>query len=106
MAAEQDNGVILARLDEYNRIVTLHGERINMTEARVNGLTLVVMGDSEKKIPGLLQRTVENEETIERLELWRHDMLLFTKVIAALLSVLALGQWLPFIQTLLKVMGG
>lgn len=94
------------RLDEHGRLINQQGERLNIHAARMDGLMLVVYGDDEKEIKGLLQRTGKLENTITEIQLWRRDIMIYARAVLAILAFTSIGTWLPYIRDFLNLVGG
>jgi hypothetical protein len=98
--------IIHARLDEQGRLITQHGDRLNIHATRMDGLMLVVFGDDEKEIKGLLHRTGELEKLTAEIQLWRRDIMIYARAGIAILSFTSIGTWLPYILDFLEMIGG
>ena len=59
-----DIDIVRARVDKHGRILDEHGKAID-------GLALVVLGDSQKHVRGLLQRTDDLEKLTQEVRDWR-----------------------------------
>lgn len=106
MTIEREVEVIHARLDEHGRLINQHGDRLNIHATRMDGLMLVVFGDDEKEIRGLLQRTGENEKMLNEISQWRRDIRVATKIGLSLLGIIGVGTWLPVVKAILDTLGG
>lgn len=106
MSVQPEMQVIHARLDEQGRLISQHGERLNIHATRMDGLMLVVFGDDEKEIKGLLHRTGELEKLTNEIQRWRHDLMIYARIGIGLLGLMVSGIWLPYIQQLTKMFGG
>lgn len=93
-------------LGEHGKRLNAHDERLNLHGARIDGLQLVVMGDRDKRIDGLLDRTGKLEDLTEEIQQWRRDMMIYAKAGVSLLAVMGLGTWMPYIQAWLGLIGG
>lgn len=105
MTVERDNQIINARLDEHGRLITQQGERQNIQAVRIDGLTLVMYGDDEKRVKGLLERTSDLERQTSDILQWRREIMIYLRVGIFILTVTSLGTWLPYIRELLILMG-
>ncbi len=94
------------RLDEHGNRLDRHDERLNIDATRIDGLQLVVMGDKDKRIDGLLDRTGKLEELTAEIQQWRRDIMIYARAGVAILAATSLGTWLPYIQQFLKLLGG
>lgn len=106
MAIEREVEIIHARQDEQGRLINQQGERLNIQSSRIDGLMLVVLGDDEKQIKGLLHRTGELEKLLKEISEWRRDLKIATKIGLTLLGITGIGTWLPIIRTVLEAIGG
>ncbi|MCC6457257.1 MAG: hypothetical protein IT328_20050 [Caldilineaceae bacterium] len=106
MTVEREVEIIRARVDEHGRLITQQGERLNIQSTRMDGITLVVYGDDEKEIRGLLQRTGKLEGTIAEIQLWRRDIMIYARAVLAILAFTSIGTWLPYIRDFLHLLGG
>jgi hypothetical protein len=91
--------VIRARIDEHGRILTDHGEQIK-------GLLLVVQGDDEKHVKGLLERSADHDEQIRQIQQWRREMAIYARIVVGLLGATGVGVWRDVLQGILKSLGG
>lgn len=106
MTLDKESQVTNVRLDEHGRLITQQGDRQNMQAARIDGLTLVVLGDEKAHAKGLLQRTKDLEAVTSEIQQWRHDIMIYARAGIAILTVTSLGTWLPYIREFLKLIGG
>lgn len=106
MTIEREVEIIHARQDEQGRLINQQGERLNIQSSRIDGLMLVVLGDDEKQIKGLLHRTGELERLIKEISEWRRDLKVATKIGLTLLGITGIGTWLPVIRAILEAVGG
>ena len=95
-----------ARLAEHADRLRQMEERQNIHARRFDDLTLVVVGDERIKVKGLIERTQDIETLLADLLQWRRDVMIWGRVALGLLAFGALGEWLPYVQVLLKVIGG
>jgi hypothetical protein len=105
--AQNDFEFIRARIDEHGRIIDQHG-------VAINGLVMVVQGDSTMRVKGLLERTEAIEKIADEFQQLRRDVSVYWKsariisgVIIALLSIPALAtlrDWLPVMSDILDLL--
>lgn len=104
--ATTDIDIIRARVDKHGRILDEHGRAID-------GLALVVLGDSQKHVRGLLQRTDDLEKLTQEVRDWRRDMatayrmgMVYARIAVALLTATGLAAWREPLGALLKALTG
>lgn len=97
---------IRAKIDEHGRQLTEHGESIE-------GLALVVMGNTEMQVRGLLQRTHDLEELTKEVKAWRTSMgvywnvaLFYARIIVSLLGLLGLAAYRPALEAIVEILAG
>lgn len=99
--------------DDMEQRLTEHADRLRQVEERQNiharrfdDLTLIVVGDEKIKVKGLIERTQNMEALLADLVQWRRDLMIWGRVALGLLAVGALGEWLPYMQVILRLIGG
>lgn len=105
MTVERDVQITNARVDEHGRLITQQGERQNIQASRIDGLTLVIFGDTEKRVKGLLERTGDLEKVTSEIQQWRREIMIYARIGTAILSVTSLGTWLPYIREFFAFLG-
>lgn len=98
--------MLYARVDEHGNLIKQHGERLNAHAQRIDGLSLVVMGDKNMQIEGLVDRTKALEQLTQEIQQWRRDTMLVSRIAIALLSIVGVGTWIPIVRSLLQLLGG
>lgn len=107
-------------LDEHGKRLSTHGERLNRHdkridehEQRLSTFDLSLFGDAKLNIKGLVESMSEMNAALKDLLAWRDQIVIYFRAarIAVrlgliLLGVIAAGEWLPYIQALLKALGG
>lgn len=94
------------RLSEHADRLRQVEERQNIHARRFDDFGLVIMGSKDLAVKGLVERTETIEKILADMVQWRRDIKLYATVIGAMVGVGALGEWLPYIQTFLHVIGG
>lgn len=98
---EHDNKDIVNRLDEHGNTLDRHGIRLNQHEARIDGLSLVILGDQEKRYIGILDRIGALEEIVTEIKQWRRDLRVAISVGLGLLGFVGAGVWWPILRSIL-----
>lgn len=94
------------RLNEHGDRLKHHDERLNMHGKRFDEFTLILKGDKELDVPGLIGRTAAIELSLRELLQWRRDIMIYAKAGVAILAITGLGTWLPYIEQFLRFLGG
>lgn len=97
---------IRATIDEHGRCINQYGDQIA-------GLTLVIVGDSNKHVRGLLERTEALENLAQELASWKRDIntsmrvgIMYLRILAITLGVIGLAAWRDGILTIISIFGG
>lgn len=98
--------IIHTRLNEHGEQIRQQGERLNTHAQRIDGLSLVVMGDKTMQIDGLVDRTRALETLTNEIQQWRHQFMFVARIGLALLGLVGIGTWIPYIRILLDLVGG
>lgn len=106
MPTDRDVEIANARIDEHGRLITQVGDRQNIQALRIDGLTLVIYGDDEKQVKGLLERTSNLERQTSEIQQWRRDIMIYARIGLGTLGITAAGTWWPFIREFLIFLGG
>ena len=94
------------RLNEHGDRLKSHDDRLNLHGKRFDEITLILKGDKELDVPGLLGRTAAIELSLRELLQWRRDIMIYAKAGVAILAITGLGTWLPYIEQFLRFLGG
>lgn len=94
------------RINEHGDRLKNHSERLNLHDRRFDEFTLVLKGNKELDVLGLLDRTAAIELSMREMQQWRRDIMIWAKAAVAILAITGLGTWLPYIEQFLKFIGG
>lgn len=94
------------RLNEHGDRLKTHDERLNLHASRFDEFALVLKGNKELDVLGLLDRTAAIELAMREMQQWRRDIMIWAKAGVAILAITGLGTWLPYIEQFLKFIGG
>lgn len=95
-----------ARLNEHADRLKQHDERLNIHATRFDDVTLILKGNKELEIRGLLERTAAIEASLTELLQWRRDIMIYARAGIAILAFTSIGTWLPYIEQFLKLLQG